>query len=43
MKHKKFKKFSNPFHPGEILFEEFIVPLGVSQRRFADEIGWTPK
>ena len=31
----------NPFHPGEILLEEFLVPKGVTQARFAEEIGWT--
>ena len=27
-----------PTHPGEILFEEFLAPLGVSQRELADAI-----
>lgn len=31
----------NPFHPGEILLEEFLVPKGVTQAAFAEEIGWT--
>jgi len=31
----------NPFHPGEILLEEFIEPLGMSQAAFAEKIGWT--
>jgi len=31
----------NPFHPGEILLEEFLEPLGMSQTAFADKIGWT--
>ena len=31
----------NPFHPGEILLEEFLVPLGVTQAAFAEKIGWT--
>lgn len=39
----KFKRFSSPFHPGEILLEEFIAPLGYSQRGFAQKIGWTPR
>ncbi len=26
-------------HPGEVLREEFMVPLGLSARRLADEIG----
>lgn len=31
----------NPFHPGEILLEEFLVPLGLSQRAFAQKLSWT--
>jgi addiction module HigA family antidote len=31
----------NPFHPGEILLEEFLVPAGVTQSAFAEKIGWT--
>jgi len=31
----------NPFHPGEILLEEFLVPDGVTQAAFAEKIGWT--
>ena len=31
----------NPFHPGEVLLEEFLEPLGVSQAEFARTIGWT--
>jgi addiction module HigA family antidote len=31
----------NPIHPGEFLLEEFLVPMGKSQRTFAEEIGWT--
>ena len=30
-----------PIHPGEILREEFIEPLGFSQREFARKIGMT--
>jgi len=29
----------NPIHPGEILLEEFLKPLGISQYRLAKEIG----
>jgi len=32
---------ANPFHPGEILLEEFLVPGGTSQAAFARRIGWT--
>jgi len=31
----------NPIHPGEILLEEFLIPMGLSQRSFANKIGWT--
>jgi addiction module HigA family antidote len=31
----------NPFHPGEILLEEFLEPAGVTQAAFAEELGWT--
>ena len=31
----------NPFHPGEILLEEFLVPNGITQTAFAERIGWT--
>lgn len=31
----------NPFHPGEILLEEFLVPADLSQAEFARQIGWT--
>ena len=39
----KFSKFSNPFHPGEILLEEFIEPLKLSQRELATKLRWTPR
>ena len=31
----------NPFHPGEILLEEFLEPAGVTQTELARRIGWT--
>ena len=31
----------NPFHPGEILLEEFLGPAGISQTAFAETLGWT--
>jgi addiction module HigA family antidote len=31
----------NPIHPGEILLEEFLIPMSVTQRSFAKRIGWT--
>ena len=30
-------------HPGEILFEEFLVPMGLSQNRIARAIGVPPR
>ena len=30
-------------HPGEILFEEFLKPMGVSQNKIAREIGVPPR
>lgn len=35
------KQPKNPFHPGEILLEEFLEPMGKSQAAFAEELGWT--
>ncbi len=35
------KKLS-PIHPGEILLEDFLKPLGLSQYRLAKDIGVTP-
>ena len=31
----------NPFHPGEILLEEFLQPMGLTQAAFAEQVGWT--
>ena len=31
----------NPIHPGEMLLEEFLIPMAASQRAFAARIGWT--
>lgn len=36
----KRRLFREPTHPGEILLEEFLVPLEVSQSAFAKHIGW---
>ena len=30
-------------HPGEVLLEEFMVPMGLSQNRIAREIGVPPR
>ncbi|MEK7102648.1 MAG: HigA family addiction module antitoxin [Patescibacteria group bacterium] len=32
-----------PIHPGEILNEEFIVPLGITQYRIAKDIAVSPR
>lgn len=32
-----------PIHPGEILFEEFLDPMGISQYRIAKDIGVPPR
>jgi len=37
------KKVMNPIHPGEILMEEFLEPLGVSQYRLAKDISVPPR
>ncbi|MBN1943383.1 MAG: HigA family addiction module antidote protein [Phycisphaerae bacterium] len=31
-----------PIHPGEILMEEFLKPMGISQYRLAKDIGLQP-
>ena len=31
-------KFKDPPHPGEVLLEEFLKPMGVSQNAFAKHI-----
>ena len=38
----KMKKMS-PIHPGEILFEEFLKPLGISQYKVAKDISVPPR
>jgi len=35
------KQPKNPFHPGEILMEEFLQPAGITQTAFAMKLGWT--
>jgi len=37
------RKKLNPIHPGEILLEEFLVPLGISQYRLAKDICVPPR
>lgn len=37
------KKDLPPIHPGEILQEDFLVPMGISQYRLASDIGVSPR
>ena len=39
MKHKELP----PIHPGEILREEFLEPIGISQYRLAKDISVSPR
>jgi addiction module HigA family antidote len=39
----KFDRFSNPFHPGEILSEEFLEPMNLTQSFFAEKLGWSAR
>lgn len=41
MKNAEYKQPVNPFHPGEILLEEFLEPAGISQAAFSRTVGWT--
>jgi antitoxin HigA-1 len=31
----------NPFHPGEILLEDFLKPMGLTQVELALKLGWS--
>lgn len=33
----------NNIHPGEVLLEEFLKPMGISQNKLAREIGVSPR
>ncbi len=35
------REMANPFHPGEILLEEFMVPKGWTQVFLAEKLEWT--
>ena len=37
------KKELHPVHPGEVLLEEFLKPMGLSQNRLALDIGVPPR
>jgi addiction module HigA family antidote len=36
-------KIMRPIHPGEILMEEFLVPMGITQYRLAKDISVPPR
>jgi addiction module HigA family antidote len=33
----------HPVHPGEILFEEFLKPMGISQNQIGRDLGVSPR
>ncbi len=37
------KKELHPVHPGEVILEEFLKPMGLSQNRLALDIGVPPR
>ena len=37
------KKKISPIHPGEVLLEEFLAPMGISQYRLAKDISVPPR
>lgn len=37
------EKLLEPIHPGEILMEEFLKPMGISQYRLAKDISVPPR
>lgn len=37
------RRKTSPIHPGEILQEEFLAPLGISQYRLAKDISVPPR
>ena len=42
MRENMMDKSLSPIHPGEILLEDFMKPLGLTQYRLAHDIGVTP-
>ncbi len=32
---------TQPLHPGEILLKKFLEPINLTQKQFADHLGWT--
>ncbi len=43
MSKAKAKKLLKPIHPGEILLEEFLKPMEISQYRLAKDINVPPR
>lgn len=41
MAKQHIRQLVNPFHPGETLLEEFLVPGGITQVAFAKKVGWS--
>lgn len=37
----KKQMLREPTKPGEVLLEEFLIPIGLSQSAFARHLGWT--
>jgi antitoxin HigA-1 len=37
------KKIMGPIHPGEILLEEFLEPMGITQYRLSKDISVVPR
>lgn len=37
------RKKIEPIHPGEILYEEFLTPMNLSQNKLADALGISPR
>ena len=35
------RQMKDPFHPGEVLLEEFLRPSGLTQVALAKKLGWT--
>jgi addiction module HigA family antidote len=42
MKENMMDKSLSPIHPGEVLLEDFMKPLGLTQYRLAQDLGVTP-
>lgn len=40
---RRTSKKLDPVHPGEVLFEEFLKPMGISQHRLARDISVPPR